>query len=449
MPVSAESLVARLTDGAAAWLLTYLVHSTLILLATWAITSRRHMSDAVRDLFWKTALVGGIVTASLQSVVGREPLGGQLRLAPGTAGVVTSTVRLSIRDELPQSAPRILMMQPRGTRWTFGLLVVWLTTAGCGLLWLTAGHARTLRILGGRTPLDGTPISDRMRAWLARAGVRQRVELSCSDRIASPVALAGDEVCLPRRALLELDPAEQDSMLAHEIAHLVRRDPQWLIAARVIETVLFMQPLNRLARHRLQEAAEYLCDDWAVARTNHPVTLARCLAAVAGWVDRAPRMDASRLQPMSAMVESSGSPLVRRVGRILGERSAPRVGKARSALGVCACALIAMAGVAPRVSVAGGALSNRITFLRETAEAHGMMPIEDSALVFRRGIVRRANVVYERIALERSQVDSVGSVRIWTRPLVSMDADTSAGRVAPAANVQRERFFVVQPRNDR
>jgi beta-lactamase regulating signal transducer with metallopeptidase domain len=324
-------------------------------------------------------------------------------------------------------------MRPRGTRWTFGLLVVWLTTAGCGLLWLTAGHARTLRILGGRTPLDGTPISDRMRALLARVGVRQRVELSCSDRIASPVALAGDEVCLPRRALIELDPAEQDSMLAHEIAHLVRRDPQWLIAARVIETVLFMQPLNRLARHRLQEVAEYLCDDWAVARTNHPVTLAKCLAAVAEWVDRAPRMDASRLQPMSAMVESGGSPLVRRVGRILGERSAPRAGKARSAFGVSACALIVMAGVAPRISVVGGTLSNRITLLRETAEAHLRMPMGDSAFVFRRGVLRVTT-------------DSLG---VWTRPVVAPESAASAGQVLPAGNVEREQFFVVRPLNDR
>ncbi len=420
MLASAESLVARLTDGAAAWLLTYLVHSTLILLATWAITSRRRMSDTVRDLFWKTALVGGIVTASIQTAVGREPLAGQLRLAPRTAGAAMPAVRLAIRDEPSESAPRILMMQPRGTRWTFGLLVTWLTTAGCGLLWLTAGHARTLRILGGRTPLDGTPISDRMRTLLARAGVHQRVELSCSARIPSPVALAGDEVCLPRRALIELDPAEQDSMLAHEIAHLVRRDPQWLIVARVIETVLFMQPLNRLARHRLQEVAEYLCDDWAVARTKHPVTLAKCLAAVAEWVERAPRMDASRMQPMSAMVESGGSPLVRRVGRILGERSAPRAGTVRTAFGVSACALIAMAGVAPRISVAGVALSNRVTFLRETAEAHGIMPIGDSAFVFPRGIVRRTNVFYERIAVEGSQAVSVGSVRVWTRPVSVM-----------------------------
>jgi hypothetical protein len=46
-----------------------------------------------------------------------------------------------------------------------------------------------------------------------------------------------------------------------------------------------------------------------------------------------------------------------------------------------------------------------------------MTPIEDSALVFRRAIVGRADVVYERIAVERSHVDSVGSIKVWTRPV--------------------------------
>jgi beta-lactamase regulating signal transducer with metallopeptidase domain len=76
--------------------------------------------------------------------------------------------------------------------------------------------------------------------------------------------------------LLELEPEEQDSMLAHEVAHLVRRDPQWLVLARAVEMVFFFQPLNRLARRRIQEVAEYLCDDWAVARTRRPVMLAKC-----------------------------------------------------------------------------------------------------------------------------------------------------------------------------
>ena len=82
--------VARLTDVAAGWLLTYIVHSTIILAGVWVIASRRRVSDTVRDILWKSALVGGILTASIHTAVAREPLGGQLRLAPRTASRLTT-----------------------------------------------------------------------------------------------------------------------------------------------------------------------------------------------------------------------------------------------------------------------------------------------------------------------------------------------------------------------
>ena len=359
-----ESVVMRWADLGAGWLLTYLVHSTLILLAAWLITSRTRVSEAVRDIIWKCALVGGLVTASVQMAVSREPLGGQLRLAPRTH-TAGSTMRVSVNDDKTGRPQRVFLSSRSGIRWTAGLGVLWLTSSGIGLLWLTFGHARAVSAMGNRGSLAGTPIAIRLRALLERARVNRTVELTCSATLASPVALAGDEICLPRRALFELEPNEQDSMLAHEVAHLVRRDPQWLIAARVIEVVLFMQPLNRLARHRMQEVAEYLCDDWAVSRMSKPVTLAKCLAAVAEWVGRAPRSHATRLQPMSAMVESNGSPLVRRVGRILNGERKPPERSARVALAASAFALVALVGVAPRISVANGAISDRtVTFVR-------------------------------------------------------------------------------------
>jgi beta-lactamase regulating signal transducer with metallopeptidase domain len=378
--------VVRLTDSAAGWLLTYLVHSTVILGVVWLIASRRVVSDTVREILWKSALVGGIVTATIQTAVTREPLGGQLRLAPRTAGRQVPALRVAVRADVPDAAPRLFVTRQRGTRWTNPLVAFWLVTAGGGLLWLTLGHARTLRALGSRTPLDDTPIGHRLRELLARAGVDRSVELTCSSAIASPVALPGDEVCLPRRALLELQPEEQDSMLAHEIAHLVRRDPQWLVLARAIEMVFFFQPLNRVARRRMQEVAEYLCDDWAVARTSRPVMLAKCLAAVAEWVGRAPRMTRPRLHPMSAMVESGGSPLVRRVGRILGGRRAPHARTSRVAFAASVCALATLAGVAPRVSVAHAAMAGqRFTFLRAAVEMRGAIAGHDTMLVFRTG----------------------------------------------------------------
>jgi beta-lactamase regulating signal transducer with metallopeptidase domain len=214
---------------------------------------------------------------------------------------------------------------------------------------------------------------------MARSGVRHRIALTCSSGIASPVALANGEVCLPRRALVELGPPEQDSMLAHEVAHIVRRDPHWLVVARVIEAVLFVQPLNRLARHRMQDVAEFLCDDWAVERAGEPVILARCLAAVAEWVERAPR-----LQPISAMVEAGGSPLVRRVGRILGDEVDRRAPSAHVAIGASVCALLALASIAPRVSVANALLTDRtVTFVRTIVEPNGGADARERVVLLR------------------------------------------------------------------
>ncbi len=391
--------VARLTDVAAGWLLTYLVHSTVVLLAVWAIAAHARLTVAVRDILWKTALVGGIVTATVQTAATREPLGGQLRLAPRTAGAAPPAMRVAVRDDVPGATPRVFVMRPRGTRWTSAVVVLWLATAGAGLLWLTIGQARTLGALGDRTPLDGTPVAARLRRLLVRAGVEREVELTASSAIASPVALLGGEVCVPRRALLELAPVEQDSMLAHEVAHLVRGDPQWLVVARAIEMVLFFQPLNRLARHRMQEVAEYLCDDWAVARTSQPVTLAKCLAAVAEWVGRSPDVETPRLHPVSAMVESSGSPLVRRVGRILNGGGEQQPGKGRVAIAASAFALALLAAVVPRVSIANAAGARRVTLVRAVAGPIGLVPREDSLVLLRGGpalpfdsLVRQARV---------------------------------------------------------
>ena len=391
----ADFHILRWADGMSAWLLTYLVHSTLLLVTVWVVTSWTRMRDTTRDVLWKVGLVGGIVTASVQSAVGHEPFGGQLRL-DARSKPAHEDVRIAVRETAAGERQRLVVARPRPTQWPAVVVIVWLTAGGAALLWLTMAHARAGRALSDRTSLDGAPIASRLASLLARAGVRRDVELTCSANVASPVALANDEVCLPRRALVELDAVEQESMLAHEIAHVVRRDPQWLIVARVIEVVLFVQPLNALARRRMQAVAEFLCDDWAVQRTRQPVMLAKALAAVAEWVGRAPRLHA-----MSAMVESGGSPLVQRVRRILGGGHAARTASSRGALGVSACALVALAAGAPRVSITSDAMADRtITFVRAIVDR------ADGRQLSREGMM-----------IVGATADSLGARVTWTRPL--------------------------------
>ncbi|HLE84879.1 MAG TPA: M56 family metallopeptidase, partial [Thermoanaerobaculia bacterium] len=157
--------------------------------------------------------------------------------------------------------------------------------------------------LRGRHELAGGPVRRLLDRLLAEAearaasgapappaagGVPRRVRLTGSPALPVPVALGvGErEICLPRRALTELGERRQRGLLAHELAHLERRDPAWLLASRAIESLLFLQPLNRLARARLQEISELRCDAWAVAATGDRIGLARCLTEVAGWLAR-------------------------------------------------------------------------------------------------------------------------------------------------------------------
>src|SRR5262249_45082714 len=63
---------------AAAWLSTYALHSTLLLGAAWAASGwLRRRSPRLEEAAWRGALVGSLVTASLQLAAGWHPLAGR------------------------------------------------------------------------------------------------------------------------------------------------------------------------------------------------------------------------------------------------------------------------------------------------------------------------------------------------------------------------------------
>jgi hypothetical protein len=50
-----------------AWLLTYLIHSSVLLGLVWLVTRRGRLEPAVSELLWKVALLAGLVTGTIQS----------------------------------------------------------------------------------------------------------------------------------------------------------------------------------------------------------------------------------------------------------------------------------------------------------------------------------------------------------------------------------------------
>jgi hypothetical protein len=190
-----------------------------------------------------------------------------------------------------------------------------------------------------------------------------------SDAIVVPFAtgVLAPIIVVPACAAERLSPAALRTMLAHELAHVLRRDPSWRVLLVALERVLFFQPLLRLARRGVEHDAEYLCDAWAASRTAAPLELARCLTEIASW-SRGPR----RLAFATTMAEPR-SILRRRVLRLVGS-DAPVLGSSRRVLllAVLACAILPF--VAPAVA---GARSNPTkTIVIRSAPDRGDAPQE-------------------------------------------------------------------------
>src|SRR5260370_5144756 len=81
--------IPRAADQALAWLLTYALHSTLLLVVAWAVTRRlggRRLR--LQETIWRCALLGALVTAPAQLALGRlghAPIAGRWTLAAGGA----------------------------------------------------------------------------------------------------------------------------------------------------------------------------------------------------------------------------------------------------------------------------------------------------------------------------------------------------------------------------
>jgi beta-lactamase regulating signal transducer with metallopeptidase domain len=133
-------------------------------------------------------------------------------------------------------------------------------------------------------------------------------------------------VLLPRAAV-DWTPAERALVLAHEQAHVDRRD--WLVhvLAWAVCAIFWFQPLAWWARGRLSARAEDAVDDAVLRGGVRPSAYARLLLGVGGG---APGLGLS----------VAASPVARRVRRVL----APTVGKDRRA-GVLRLGGLVVAGV--------------------------------------------------------------------------------------------------------
>ena len=348
-------MTGTFSSTALAWLLTYAIHSTVLLSLALLLVRVRRWSPGASELLWKSAMLGGILTASAQLWLDVRPAGTVMlqppaATAPAAANAPIDRVReagsgkqeANFKTSAPQPSaerPRPAIIMSRSS----AVILAWASVAIILGLSYVARRLILVGRLGDRHAVPDGRLLDMLTELTRDAGLSRTPCLTCTSRISSPIALGVREICVPDTALTDLDLEQQRSLLAHELAHLARRDPVWLGVTTLIERVFWIQPLNRVANRQIATSAEFLCDDWAVRRTGSGVPLARCLAQVAEWIQASPLG-----VPVAGMAEER-SLLVSRVARLVeGVKPANR-SRRGLAIGTVAV-LIATIVVAPGVS---------------------------------------------------------------------------------------------------
>ncbi|MDB5268261.1 MAG: hypothetical protein JWP58_1301 [Hymenobacter sp.] len=198
--------------------------------------------------------------------------------------------------------------------WLLGLLAMSLRMLG-GLLYVQ--RLRSYRV----RPLP-TAWQERLAALAARSGVQRPVALLESALVQVPLVVGHlrPVILLPLGTVAGLSPACLEAILAHELAHVLRRDYLVNLLQTVAEVLFFYHPAVWFMASCVRTERENCCDDTATALVGgDPLRLARALTALAEWSQSAVVPTAPRLA-LAAMNRPGA--LLLRVRRLVQRRPA-------------------------------------------------------------------------------------------------------------------------------
>ena len=190
------------------------------------------------------------------------------------------------------------------TLWLLGVLFLTLRFTG-GLLYLQRLKYRQSR------PLPA-PWPEKLLALAARAGLRRPIRMLESLRLRTPVVVGHLKpvLLLPAGLVTGLPADEVEALLAHELAHVLRRDYLVNVLQHVLDILFFFHPGLRWISACVRQEREHCCDDFAVALCGDSRNYARALA----------RLQVEGLGPAEPALAAVGRPqrLLRRIARLLG-----------------------------------------------------------------------------------------------------------------------------------
>ena len=289
----------------------------------------------------------------------------------------------------------------------WGLGVLFLALRLLGGVWVSAR-------LGRKGRLAPVHYQQRLLELSRCLGLKKPVRLLESRAVAVPVVagLLKPVILLPTSALTGLSPLQLEMILAHELAHVRRRDPLVNGLQHLVETALFYHPAVWWVSSVVREEREACCDAVATRLCGDPLAYAETLARL------------ERLRgPGPLVLAASGGRLKTRIERLLGLRRTP-TGSPLVTFGL-ALGLVGVLGVAGVLAQSGGTADTPPTL----RSASGLEVVLDAG---HGGAFRGASgyAVEDEVALAAAEKVAARLEAAGVRVIMTREGDAALGNTS-------------------
>jgi len=185
-------------------------------------------------------------------------------------------------------------------------------------LHLLGGGMQVARLRRSASPLVAPDPIEALHRLATRLGLTSDVQLFESWSIDVPAVIGWlrPAIVVPISALAGLSTSHFEAILAHELAHVRRRDYLVNVVQRVIETLLFYHPAVWWVSGWIRREREHCCDEIAAGACGDRVRYARALRA----------LEELRADTPALAMGARGGDLLVRIARLVDRTPVPAPG---------------------------------------------------------------------------------------------------------------------------
>lgn len=290
-------------------LIVLLKHTLAVLLVLLVLRALRHAS-AARRVFAARCGMLVLLLVPLLSLLVPERAVLAVRLPHAVTALIEPETTLPPLAWLASAPARAEAFAAPARAAQAGRIVLCLYASGVLLLLLhtCAGLLRLRGVARRSRALSAPAWTNALARLRAELGVAREVRLLVSDEVSSPLSwgLRAPLIVIDRRSVATAAP---EAVIAHELAHIARRDWPVQLAARVLVALYWWHPLMHLLFRTLQDDTEGAADDTVLGAGVPASDYAHTLLTVS--------RHAHAGTSLASQIAARGNALVLRIGALL------------------------------------------------------------------------------------------------------------------------------------